>query len=258
MSFLVAIDGPAGSGKGTIAELLSEKLNFIHIDTGAMYRCITLYVLNNNIDKDNKTEIIKALDKIEVDQILKDGKKVFLLNGEDVTDFIRTERVNKIISDISSIHEVREKLLVLQRNIAKGKNVIMEGRDIGTTVFPNADVKIYLDADLDVRVERRYKEFIEKGIETTLEEVKKTIIQRDYKDIHREYGALKKAEDAIEVDSTKMSIDEVVNKVIEIIKTKQEDVKWLKRKILKAILGFLVMIVYKVKKVGEKNVPKER
>ena len=225
MSFLVAIDGPAGSGKGTVADGVAEKLNFIHIDTGAMYRCITLYAIKNKINSKATERIIKSLDNIKIDQTIKNGKKVILLNDEDVSNQIRTEEVNRIISDVAGIPEVREKLVSFQRNIAQGKNIIMEGRDIGTTVFPNADVKIYLNADLNVRVERRYKEYIEKGKEVSLEEVREAIVQRDYKDTHRKYGALRKAEDAIEVDSTNMTIDEVIDKIIEIIHRKQEEVK---------------------------------
>ena len=185
MSFLVAIDGPAGSGKGTIAKEVAKKLNFIHIDTGAMYRCVTLNAINNSISKDDKNAIVNSMEDIKIDQIVKNGNQVILLNGEDVTNKIRTEKVNSIVSDISSIHEVREKMLLLQRKLAQGKKVIMEGRDIGTTVFPNADVKIYLDGSLEVRAERRYKEYLEKGVNTTYEEVKESIIQRDEKDKNR-------------------------------------------------------------------------
>lgn len=221
MSFLVAIDGPAGSGKGTIADLVAKKLKFIHIDTGAMYRCITLYAIQNNISKDNVQKIVDSMGNIEIDQKNENDKQIFVLNGENVSERIRTEEVNKLVSDFSSIQKVREKLVLLQRKLAQNKNVIMEGRDIGTTVFPNADIKIYLDGSLEVRAKRRYKEYIEKGIEITYEEVKESIIKRDEKDRNREYGALKMAEDAILIDTTELSIDEVVGKVISIIKQKQ-------------------------------------
>lgn len=223
MSFLVAIDGPAGSGKGTIADLIAKKLNYIHVDTGAMYRCITLYVLKQGIEKSNKYEIIKAMDNIEIDEKLENNKQVVILNGEDVTNKIRTQEINNTVSDIAGILEVREKLVLLQRKIAKNKNVVMEGRDIGTTVFPNADVKIFLDATLDVRAQRRYKENIEKGIDTTFEEVKESIIKRDEKDINRKYGALKKADDAVVVDTTELNIEQVVNKIEKIIKDRKEE-----------------------------------
>lgn len=224
MSFLVAIDGPAGSGKGTIASLVAKKLNLIHIDTGAMYRCITLFVLNNDIQKDDEEKIVQALKNIEIDQKIENGNQVVLLNGEDVSKEIRTERINKVVSDISSIQKVRENLLVMQRKLAENKDIIMEGRDIGTVVFPNADVKIYLDGSLEERAKRRYKEYLEKGMSITFEEAKQSIINRDEKDTNRKFGALRKAEDAVRVDTTQMSIDEVVEKVVEIVNNKKRDI----------------------------------
>lgn len=223
MSFLVAIDGPAGSGKGTIAKEVAKKLNFIHIDTGAMYRCVTLNAINNNISKEDKNAIINSMNDIKIDQVVKDGKQVILLNQIDVTDEIRTEKVNKIVPDISSIHEVREKMLLLQRKLAQDKDVIMEGRDIGTVVFPNADVKIYLDGSLEVRARRRYKEYLEKGMNVTYQEVEESIINRDEKDKNREFGALKMAEDATRVDTTLLSVEEVVERVCSIIQEKRRE-----------------------------------
>ena len=158
MSFIVAIDGPAGSGKGTIAQIIANKLNFTNIDTGAMYRCVALYLLENNIELNNESEIINNLEKININ-IDENEKKVYM-NDKDVTDKIRKPDVSKVVSQVSSVKEVRLKLIDLQRKMASGKNVVMEGRDITTVVFPNADIKIYLDARLDVRARRRYIEIV--------------------------------------------------------------------------------------------------
>lgn len=221
MTFIIAMDGPAGSGKGTIAKKVAEKLQLINIDTGAMYRCITLYTLKNNIDKSDKEKIIGILENIDIELLEKDGQQCVMLNGEDVTKEIRTEKVNAIVSDISGIEEVRKKMVILQRKLAEGKNIIMEGRDIGTTVFPNANIKIYLDADMEVRAKRRYKENLEKGIDTSFEEVKESILKRDEKDRNREYGALKIAENAIRVDTSNLTVEEVVEVVINLIQEKK-------------------------------------
>lgn len=221
MKFVVAMDGPAGSGKGTIAKGVAEKLNLVHIDTGAMYRSISLYTIKNGIDKNDKETIVNSVDSIEIEFATKEGKQLVFLNGEDVTNQIRMEDVNRIVSDIASIHEVREKMVILQRKLSHNKKVIMEGRDIGTVVFPDADIKIFLDADLDVRAERRYKEYQEKGIQTTYDEVKESIIQRDLKDKTRKYGALKMAEDAIRVDTTNLSIEQVIDEVVKLIKQRE-------------------------------------
>lgn len=221
MKFVVAMDGPAGSGKGTIAKGVAEKLNLVHIDTGAMYRSIALYTIKNGIEKNDSKTIIDSVENLEIEFKTEEGKQLVFLNGEDVTNKIRLEDVNSIVSDIASIHEVREKMVLLQRKLSENKRVIMEGRDIGTVVFPDADIKIYLDADLDVRAERRYKEYIEKGIQTTFEEVKDSIIQRDIKDKTRKYGALKMAEDAIRVDTTNLNIDQVIDEVVKIVKQRE-------------------------------------
>lgn len=218
--FLIAIDGPAGSGKGTIAKKVAEKLCIINIDTGAMYRCITLYSIKHNINKQNSVRLIEELENILIDFKEIEGKQHVFLNGEDVTTEIRSEMVNNIVSDISGIQEIRKRMVILQRRLAKDKNVIMEGRDIGTTVFPNANVKIYLDADVEERAKRRYKEYTEKGIETSFDEVRESIIKRDEKDSSRKFGALKMADDAIRVDTTNLEIEQVVKNVIDIIKEK--------------------------------------
>ena len=214
MSFVVAIDGPAGAGKGTITKLVGQKLNLVNIDTGATFRCVALNMLKENIGLDEEEKIEKILEKIKIE--MQPNGEIFL-NGENVTHKIRENDVNNFVSPVSTIKVVRDKLLEIQREIAEGKNVIMEGRDIGTTVFPNADVKIYLDATPEERAKRRVLQNKEKGIETSYEEVLENIKDRDYRDSNREIAPLRKAEDAIYIDSSDMTIEEVVNKVIDII-----------------------------------------
>ncbi len=221
MSFVVAIDGPAGSGKGTITKLVGDKLNLINIDTGAMFRCVTLDMLNKNIGISEEQKIVDLLDKIDIDLREENNKQKVYLNGEDVTLEIRTQKVNNFISPVCQLKIVREKLLNLQRKLAEGKNVIMEGRDIGTTVFPNADVKIYLDATPEERATRRVKQNKENNIECSYEEILNSIKSRDYQDSNRKIAPLKKADDAVYVDSTNMSIEEVTNTIIDIIRKKQ-------------------------------------
>ena len=218
---IVAVDGPAGSGKGTVTKRIEKELGFLNLDTGATYRCVALEVLRRGRSLDNEKEIIKVANEIDI-QIKNEGEKdIILLNGEDVSKEIRTNDVTQIVSQVSSIIPVREKMVEVQRNLAKGKNVIVEGRDIGTVVFPNADIKIYLDASEEVRAKRRYEENKQNGIDTTYEEVLENVRMRDYNDMHKKVGALKKADDAILVDSTNLSIDEVVNKIKEIIINKK-------------------------------------
>lgn len=220
MSFIVAIDGTAGSGKGTVSKLIAEKFNLCNIDTGATYRCLALDVLENNIEIENKEKIIKLLENINIDIQGTNSNPIFLLNGRDVSNKIRNKEVTDIVSQISSIPEVRLKLVDWQREFAKNKNVILDGRDIGTFVFPNANVKIYLDASAEKRAERRYEENIEKGINTSFEEVLENIKMRDKQDKEKEIGALKIADDATVIDTTNLSIEEVVDKIEKIIEEK--------------------------------------
>ena len=220
MGFIVGIDGPAGSGKGTITKRIANRLGLVNIDTGSTYRCVALEALNKNVSLEEKDKIIEIAKSVNIEiKPESNGDKVYL-NGKDVTLEIRSKEVTDIVSQVSSINEVRYIMVDLQRKIAEGKNVIMEGRDICTYVFPNADVKIYLDASVEERARRRFKENQGKGINTTYEEVLENIRLRDENDKKKEVGALKIAEDSIVVDTTNLSIDEVVDKIIQIIKDK--------------------------------------
>ena len=220
MSFIVAIDGPAGSGKGTVTELVCKKLNLINISTGAAYRSVALAILQNNISSDDTNKIIELLDKIDIEFRKENDKDLVYLNGEEVTKRIRQKDVTSIVSKVSSIKEVRLKLNKIFKKIAENKNVIMEGRDIGTCVFPNANVKIYLDASIEERAKRRVKQNEELGINIPYEEIKEDIQKRDEADKNKKIGALKKADDAIYIDSSNMTIEEVTDKIVEIIKNK--------------------------------------
>lgn len=220
MSFIVAIDGPAGSGKGTITEIICEKLNLINISTGGAYRSVALATLQNNIQINEIEKIVDLLDKINIEFKRENNKGLVYLNGKDVTRRIREKDVTNIVSKVSSIKEVRFKLNELFRKVAKDKKVIMEGRDIGTYVFPNADVKIYLDASLEERAKRRVKQNEELGIHIPYEEIKEDIRKRDENDKNKEIGALKKADDSIYIDTSNMTIEEVTNEIIDIIKNK--------------------------------------
>ena len=210
---IVAVDGPAGSGKETVTKRIEKELGFLNLDTGATYRCVALQVLRENVKLDNEEKIIKIANNINIKIDNTGDKDIILLNGEDVSKEIRTKEVTEVVSQISSIIPVRERMVEVQRNLAKGKNVIVEGRDIGTVVFPNADVKIYLDASEEVRAKRRYEENVQNGINTTYEEVLENVKMRDYNDMHKKVGALKKANDAIVIDSTSLTIDQVVENI---------------------------------------------
>lgn len=222
MSFIVGIDGPAGSGKGTVTKAISNKLGLINIDTGSTYRCVALETLNRGISIENKEAIIKVANEIDIKIEPKaDGDRIYL-NGKDVTKEIRSKEVTKIVSPVSSIVEVRLKMVEVQRKLAEGKDIIMEGRDICTYVFPNADVKIYLDASLEERAKRRFEENQEKGIDMNYEEVLESIKSRDDNDKNKEIGSLKLAPDSIVIDTTNLSIEEVVEKIIGIIEEKRK------------------------------------
>ncbi len=211
-NFQVAIDGPAGSGKSSISELVATKLGFVHVDTGAMYRAVTLEALRRKIDLNNEAEY-SFVDSIEIVYI---NDKTFL-NHEDVSEEIRSLEVTRNVSLVSSYKAVRDKMVQFQRLSAKNGYVLMDGRDIGTTVLPNADVKIFLTASPEERAKRRLKELEQKGIKESFETVLNDIKVRDYKDSHREISPLKKADDAILVDTTSMTIEEVCNTIVSIV-----------------------------------------
>ncbi len=285
MGFIVAIDGPSGAGKGTVTSKIAEKFNLTYIDTGATYRCVTLALLQNHIKLDDKEGIKKVLDtiKIEFETIPpKVAKKMnsnsqngktsknkesytknrVYLNGEDVTKKIREKEVNENVSQVSHILEVRIAMVNLQRRMAEGKDAILEGRDISTNVFPNANVKIYLDASVDERVRRRVAQNKEKHIEMSEEEVRKNIETRDHNDKTSTIGPLIQAEDAIYIDSSNMNINQVVKEISKIVKKEYDSYnveknayimrqqtrhKKLRRSFLKHLWGFLYRIVYRVK-----------
>ena len=214
----IAIDGPVGAGKSTIARMVAKKLNIIYVDTGAMYRAVGLYAMRRGKDTKNFDDVKSVIDEVELDVKLSNKGQLIFLNGENVTDLIRTPEISMAASNVSAVPEVREKMVSIQRKLADSKSVVMDGRDIGTVVLPNATTKIYLIADLDVRAGRRYKELIKKGQEVTFDEVKNDIIERDKNDMNRAASPLKKADDAVELDTTSLNLDEVVTKLIEIVK----------------------------------------
>ncbi len=214
----IAIDGPAGSGKSTIARILSHKLGFIYVDTGAMYRAIALYCLRQGLKPEEEEKIEHLLPQIEVSIAYEEGNQVVYLNGENVSDQIRTPQVSAMTSPVAAYGPVREKLLELQRRLARENDVVMDGRDIGTHVLPDAELKIYLTASVETRALRRYKELEEKGDKTPLSEIEESIRQRDERDMNREIAPLKQAEDAYFLDSSDLTIDEVVAKIEALVK----------------------------------------
>ena len=217
---IIAIDGPAGSGKSTIAKLIAEDLGLVYLDTGAMYRLVTLKALNDGI-LGNLDKIIKMLDNLSID-IKENG---FYLDDIDVSEEIRKPVVSENVSDIAAIREVRKKMVDLQRKFSESKNVILDGRDIGTVVFPNADVKIFLVADAKERSNRRYKELVAKGENVRIEEIYENILKRDEIDSTRKESPLKKADNAIEVDTTSKNIEEVKNEILNIVRKKINNIE---------------------------------
>lgn len=295
MSINVALDGPSGAGKSTIAKSVAKKLEYVYVDTGALYRSIALYLIEHEIDLDNADDIKSSLKGIELKLAYVDGSQRVMLCGEDVSDKIRTPEISMGASKVSAVPCVREFLFDLQQNIAKENNIIMDGRDIGTVVLPNADVKIYLTASAEERANRRFKELQEKGDKSTYEEVLADIKQRDYNDMHREIAPLKKADDAIEVDTTSFNLDESVdaiyNTIVSVLKKKinssndddknsqDKDKKSSSREfpkinpvdrsnrlshfrmfwysLLRPIVLLIYHIFYNLKFVGKENIPKD-
>ena len=211
MAFNIAIDGPAGAGKSTIARALAKRRSYIYVDTGAMYRAMALYLLRENISADDSGRIEKACESVDISIIHEDGVQKVLLNGEDVSSLIRSEEVGNMASASAQNGRIREKLVELQRQLAAKTDVVMDGRDIGTCVLPDADVKIYLTASVHTRAVRRFKEYLEKGMEADLAQIEADIEKRDHQDMSREISPLKKAEDAVLLDSSDMTIEEVLD-----------------------------------------------
>ena len=213
MGYNVAVDGPAGAGKSTIAKLVAKEKGYIYVDTGAMYRGLAIHFLKKGISPEDKEAVAKACIDADVSIVYENGVQQVYLNGENITGMLRTEEVGNMASKTSAIPAVREKLLELQKTLAREKDVIMDGRDIGTNILPNADVKIYLTASVETRAKRRYDELASKGESCDFDEIAWDIKERDERDMTREIAPLKKAEDAILVDSSDMTIDEVVSKI---------------------------------------------
>lgn len=215
--YSIAIDGPAGSGKSTVAKILSEKLGIVYVDTGAMYRTAAYYCMTNGIDTKDGNAVAAAMEKINMDIKTVDGVQHMILNGEDVTAFIRTAEVGQGASDVGTFVPVRDKLVEMQQKIAEKISVVMDGRDIGTVVLPNAEVKIYLNADVTERAKRRLKDFELQGRKETLDEVIEQIKQRDHNDMTRDYNPLRKAESTVEIDTTGMTADEAAALISKIV-----------------------------------------
>ena len=218
MGYNIAIDGPAGAGKSTIAKKVAKKLGYIYVDTGALYRGMAVYFLENGVSADETEQIGKMCRQAVVTLGYEDGVQQVYLNGENITAKLREEEVGKMASVSSAIKKVRLQLLELQRDLAAKENVVMDGRDIGTNVLPQAETKIYLTASVETRAKRRFLELQEKGVPCVLEEIAKDIEDRDYRDMNRDVAPLKQAEDAVYIDSSEMSIDEVVAEILKYCK----------------------------------------
>ena len=218
MAYSIAIDGPAGAGKSTIAKRVAKELGFVYVDTGAMYRAMAIYFVDNGIDGGDEAAVSKACAAVDVKITYEDGAQQVILNGENVTGRLRHEEVGRMASKVAVYAAVRSKLVELQRQLAAGTDVIMDGRDIGTCVLPNATVKVYLTASVDARAKRRYDELVEKGEKQDIDVIKADIEKRDYNDMHRDISPLRQAEDAVLVDSSDMDIDEVTAAIMNIFK----------------------------------------
>lgn len=218
MSFNVAVDGPAGAGKSTIARQAAKQLGFIYVDTGAMYRAMALFMLRKGIESEDAEGLSAACEEVDITIAYQNGEQQVILNGENVNGLIRTEEVGKMASAVAKNGKIREKLVALQQKLAKKENVIMDGRDIGTCVLPQADVKIYLTASVEERARRRHKELVEKGEDCDIEKIKEDIIARDAQDMNREISPLKKAEDAVLLDGSDMTIQEVTEEILRLCK----------------------------------------
>lgn len=222
MAFSIAIDGPAGAGKSTIAKALAKRLGFIYVDTGAMYRTMALELLRKGISPEDVPAMEQACQDVEISITYEEGSQQVYLNGENVSSLIRREEVGNMASVSAANGKIREKLVDLQRQMAARENVVMDGRDIGTCVLPQADVKIYLTASVHTRAMRRYKEYLEKGQKVDLQKIEKDIEKRDYQDMHRDISPLKQAEDAVLLDSSDMGIEEVIDAMIALYEKKKQ------------------------------------
>ena len=220
MIYNIAIDGPAGAGKSTIARRVARELSFIYVDTGAMYRAMALYLLRREVNRDDTEQIGNICQDAEISIEYQNGEQIVLLNGENVNSYLRTEEVGNMASVSSAVPRVREKLLSLQRKLAKDMSVVMDGRDIGTTILPDADVKIYLTASSLTRAKRRYLELQEKGTVCNLDDIQKDIEERDQRDMNREISPLRQAKDAVLVDSSDLTIQQVVDRILQIFRSK--------------------------------------
>ena len=215
--FAIAVDGPAGSGKSTVAKAVARKLGIIYVDTGAMYRTVALHCKQKNIDWAKEADVVSALDALEMKIVPEEGGQRIFLNGVDVTTEVRSAEIGKGASAVAVYSKVRERMVELQQEMAKEHSVIMDGRDIGTVVLPDAEVKVYLDAGVEERAKRRVGELEAKGETADFEEIKKMIIERDYNDMNREHSPLKKADDAVVLDSTSMTVEEVEQAILGIV-----------------------------------------